>query len=172
MDYNPKYLFSLLLDSKMSVDIFGNCKGYGKAGPRGPPGEVGPPGKRGRNSGFYPQYFQHITTKWDIDYEPNFWIEGYDVQEKPTFKVLNKYDHTYDGSPKISSKPPVKGADPVTGRHTLRFDGSQYIVCPMNWNGTLHKGVSYNCTNPRGLSVNRKLPLLIITILKIYSSYL
>ena len=82
------------------VNVFGGCSSG--AGKRGPPGEVGPPGKRGKhgeNSGFYPQYFQHMNLKWDIDFEPNFGIEGYNVQETPSFKLLNKYDNRYDATP-------------------------------------------------------------------------
>ena len=79
------------------VDVFGGSRsGLGLRGKRGLPGPKGPPGKRGKHgesSGFYSQYFQHMKMEWDIDFEPNFWIEGYDVQEKPTFNLLNKYDH-------------------------------------------------------------------------------
>ena len=116
------------------VNVFGGCSSG--AGKRGPPGEVGPPGKRGKhgeNSGFYPQYFQHMNLKWDIDFEPNFWIEGYDVQKTPSFKLLNKYDNRYDATPPKLSTAPTKGTDPLTGRHTARFDGTQYLTCPMDW---------------------------------------
>jgi len=119
------------------VDVFGGSGGsfQGARGKRGAVGETGPRGKKGtdgKNSGFYPQYFQNMNTRWDIDFEPNFWIEGYDVQEKPTFKLLNKYDHKYDAtSPKLS---PTKGTDLLTGRHTISFDGTQYLTCPMDWN--------------------------------------
>ena len=81
------------------VNIFGDQPAGGKRGPPGPIGETGPVGKRGKpgeNDDFYSQYFQHSKTKWDIDFEPNFWIDGYDIQENPSFKVLNKYDHQYD----------------------------------------------------------------------------
>ena len=101
-------------------------------GPRGP---VGPSGE---NSSFYAQYFQHSNTVWDIDYEPNFWIEGYDVQEKPSYKLLNKYDHKYDAvKPRQKHPNPGKGVDvKKSERNTLLFDGTQYLTCPMNWYGT------------------------------------
>ena len=48
---------------------------------------------------------------------------------------MNKYDHKYDAT--VSSlKYPVKGTDSYTGRRTLSFDGTQYLACPMDWNGT------------------------------------
>ena len=108
----------------------------GKRGPRGRIGEVGPGGKRGKageSVGYYAQYFQHSKTKWDIDFEPNFWIDGYDIQKSP-FKVLNRYEHIYDASPLNTSKIPAKGSDSVSGRHTLQFDGTECLTCPMNWN--------------------------------------
>ena len=119
------------------VDIFGGSGSFrGLHGKRGAPGPVGPPGKRGKDgesSGYYSQYFQHSNTKWDVDYEPNYWIDGYDIKENPTFKLLNKYDHQYDGT---SSTKPTKGTDPLTGRHVATFAESQYVTCPMDWNGT------------------------------------
>ena len=75
-----------------------------------------------------------MKVDWDIDYQPNFWIEGYDVQEKPTFKLLNKYDHKYDAAPPKPITTPTKGTDLVTKRRTLSFDGTQYLTCPMDWN--------------------------------------
>ena len=117
------------------VNIFGDCTNGSGVGKRGPPGMEGPPGKRGKrgeSSGFYAQYFQHMKIEWDIDFEPNFWIEGYDVQENPTFKLLNKYDHKYDATP--PNLTPTKGTDLLTGRHTISFDGTQYLTCPMDWN--------------------------------------
>ena len=117
------------------VNVFGDPTSGVGGGKRGPPGVEGPPGKRGKhgeNCGFYQQFFQHMKVKWDVDYEPNFWIEGYDVQEKPTFKLLNKYDHTYDASPKQTT--PSKGTDSLTKRHTIHFNGYQYLMCPMDWN--------------------------------------
>ena len=75
-----------------------------------------------------------LKEKMDIDFEPSFWIGGYDVQEKPTFNLLNKYDHKYDAiSPTLAQKP-TKGTDLVTERHTARFNGKQYLTCPMDWN--------------------------------------
>ena len=120
------------------VDVFGGSRSdLGLRGKRGLPGPKGPPGKRGKHgesSGFYSQYFQHMKMEWDIDFEPNFWIEGYDVQEKPTFKLLNKYDHKYDAVPPKPTTTPTKGTDLATQRHTLSFDGTQYLTCPMDWN--------------------------------------
>mgnify|MGYP001791898187 CR=1 FL=1 len=123
------------------VDVFGGTRSdLGLRGKRGLPGPKGPPGKRGKrgeSSGFYAQYFQHIKIEWDIDFEPNFWIEGYDVQEEPTFKLLNKYDHKYDAVSPKSTTTPTKGVDLVTKRYTLRFDGTRYLTCPMNWSTKL-----------------------------------
>ena len=48
--------------------------------------------------------------------------------------MLNKYDHQYDATPSTPTVKPTKGTDPLTGRHTLSFDGAQYLTCPMNWN--------------------------------------
>ena len=65
--------------------------GGGKRGPPGAVGEVEPAGKRGKageNAGYYAQHFQYSKTKWDVDFEPNFWIDGYDIEKVP-FKVLN-----------------------------------------------------------------------------------
>ena len=105
-----------------------------------PPGEAGPPGKKGKdgeNSGYYAQYFQHANIKWDVDYEPNFWLEGFDIQQKPTFKLLNKYDSRYDAvNPNPANPNPTKGTDSKSGRHTLSFSGTQYLTCPMDWNTT------------------------------------
>ena len=123
------------------VNIFGD-RTSDSGGKRGPPGMEGPPGKRGKqreNCGFYSQYFQHMKVKWDIDYEPNFWIDGYDVQEKPTFKLLNKYDHKYDAAPNEVKRTPTKGTDPLTGRHTINLNGTQYLSCPMDWNNAQSK---------------------------------
>ena len=115
------------------VNVFGDRTSGGTK--RGPPGVAGPPGKGGKdgeNSSFYFQYFKHMLVQWDIDYKPNFWIEGYDVQQEKTFKLLNKYDHKYDATP--ASTIPKKGTDLLTGRHTLCFDGTNYFTCPMDWN--------------------------------------
>ncbi len=120
------------------VDIFGGSR-VGLAGKRGPRGIAGPPGKRGKNGedcGYYAQYFQHSEMKWDIDFSPNYWIDGYDIQREP-FRVLNKYDHAYDGVP--AKKPldePTRGIDTHTGRYTLVFEKNQVLTCPMNWNST------------------------------------
>ena len=117
------------------VNIFGDATG--KRGPPGPVGETGPAGKRGKkgeNSGYSSQFFQHSNTKWDIDFKPNFWIDGYDIQEKPSFKLLNQYNHQYDATASSPATTPTKGTDLVSGRHTMSFDGSQFITCPMNWN--------------------------------------
>jgi len=119
------------------VNIFGDRTAGGKRGPPGSVGETGPAGKRGKtgeSSGYYSQFFQHSKTKWDIDFEPNFWIDGYDIQEKPSFKVLNKYDNQYDAYPDIASRKPTKGTDTVSGRHTISFNGTQYVTSSMNWN--------------------------------------
>ena len=78
------------------VNKFGDTTGSGAGGKRGAPGPAGSVGRPGENSGYFSQYFQHSKTKWDIDFEPNYWIDGYDIQEKPSFKVLNKYDRQYD----------------------------------------------------------------------------
>ena len=122
------------------VDVFGGSRSiHGVAGKRGPPGEAGPPGKRGKNGencDFYSQYLQHSGIKWDIDFEPNFWIEGYDIQEKSPFKLLNKYDDRYDGTIHPSSAKPTKGTDLLSGRCTISLDGTACITCPMNWNGS------------------------------------
>ena len=58
-----------------------------KAGKRGPRGLTGHAGKPGENASYYSQYFQHSKTEWDIDFKPNFWIDGYDIEENPSFKV-------------------------------------------------------------------------------------
>ena len=70
-------------------------------------GPVGPRGETGENASYYAQYFQHSKTKWDIDFEPNFWIDGYDILQENdnSFKVLNKYDHRYDATASSSTKP-------------------------------------------------------------------
>ena len=47
--------------------------------------------------------------------------------------MLSKYENKYDAIVS-SSTSPTKGTDPVTGRHTLSLDGSQYLTCPMDWN--------------------------------------
>ena len=77
--------------------------------------------------------FQHFTQ--DIDFAPNYWIDGYDIQRLPSFKVLNKYNHDYDAyrSP-AGYKTPVMGRDPLTGRHTLVFNKNHLMLCNMNWN--------------------------------------
>ena len=65
------------------VDVFGGSRSTrGLIGKRGPPGVAGPPGKRGKSgetSDFYSQYLQHCGIQWDIDFKPNFWIDGYDI---------------------------------------------------------------------------------------------
>ena len=117
------------------VNVFGDCTNGSGVRKRGPPGMEGPPGKRGKQGescGFYSQYFQHMKVKWDIDFEPNFWIEGYDIQEQPTFKLLNKHDHKYDAAP-ATKEMPKKATDLLTGRHTARFDTTSYLTCPMDW---------------------------------------
>ena len=134
----------MLLEEEASLNIMVNKFGddrvgsRGKRGPRGPVGEVGPAGKRGKageSVSYYAQQFQHSKTKWDVDFKPNFWIDGYDIQENTTpFKVLNIHDHKYDAIVPPSSTNPTKGTDPVTGRYTLSLNGSQYLTCPMNWN--------------------------------------
>ena len=94
--------------NKFGDDTVGG--GRGKRGPRGAVGEVGPAGKRGKvgeNAGYYAQYFQYSKTKWDVDFEPNFWIDGYDIEKVP-FKVLNKYSRTYDAIVPSSVKEPTK----------------------------------------------------------------
>ena len=54
-----------------------------RAGKRGLPGKDGAPGKDGKrgkpgeDDSFNAQSFQHSKTKWDVDFEPNFWIDGY-----------------------------------------------------------------------------------------------
>ena len=69
--------------------------GNSRPGKRGLPGKDGAPGrdgkrgKTGENAGYYAQHFQHSKTKWDVDFEPNFWIDGYDIQEAP-FKVSSR----------------------------------------------------------------------------------
>ena len=126
------------------VNIFGEATtisgvSKGRPGKRGLPGKDGVQGKRGKTgeaANFYAQYFQHSKIKWDVDFEPNFWIDGYDVQIKSPFKVLNKYDHKYDAVVASSSSiSPINGTDLVTGRHTLKFNGTtQHLNCPMDWN--------------------------------------
>ena len=85
------------------VNIFGEATTttsgvISRAGKRGLPGKDGAPGKDGKrgkpgeDASFYAQCFQYSKTKWDVDFEPNFWIDGHDIQKSP-FKVLNKYDH-------------------------------------------------------------------------------
>ena len=109
----------------------------GPQGPIGPSGRVGPVGKHGRsgeNASYYAQYFQYSKTEWDIDFKPNFWIDGHDILNNTPFKVLNMHDHKYDATVPSSSTSPTKGTDPVTGRYTLSLNGSQYLTCPMNWN--------------------------------------
>ena len=117
------------------VDIFGGSSSLLKGG-CGPPGPAGPAGERGQSgesSGYFAQFFQHSKIKWDIDYEPNFWIEGYDIEEtKTTFKVLNKYGHHFDG---VCTAKPVKGGDSISLRRLLSLNGTQFITCPMDWNG-------------------------------------
>ena len=118
------------------VNIFGD---RGLRGPRGSDGETGPPGERGKNgenSDFYSQYLQHCGIKWDIDFKPNYWIEGYDIQENPSFKLINKYGHRYDGTIPPSLAKPTKRTDLLSGRRTMSLDGTAYITCPMNWNGS------------------------------------
>ena len=61
-------------------------------------------------------------------------IRDSDIQENNPFKVLNKFDHKYDATVPSSSTTPEKGTDPVTERHTLSLNGSQYLTCPVNWN--------------------------------------
>ena len=131
----------MLLEEEASLNIMVNKFGDdrvgsgGKRGPPGPVGGVGPAGKRGKpgeDASFCAQRFQHSKTKWEVDFEPNFWVDGFDIQKEP-FKVLNKHDHQYDATTSPSTKP-TKGTDLVSGRHTLKFDGSQCLTCPMNWN--------------------------------------
>ena len=118
------------------VNIFGDrtAGGGGGRGKRGPAGPQGKRGKPGESSNYYGQYFRHSKTKWEIDVEPVYWIDGFDIEESPLFKVLNKHDHQYDVTLPSSLSKPTKGTDPVTGRHTLKFNGTQYLTCPMNWN--------------------------------------
>ena len=68
----------------------------GLRGLRGLSGPVGKVGKAGENASYYSQYFQYNMTEWDIDFKPNFWIDGHDIQENNPFKVLNMHDHRYD----------------------------------------------------------------------------
>tara|TARA_Y100000310_G_C20590666_1_gene767829 strand:- start:315 stop:1250 length:936 start_codon:yes stop_codon:yes gene_type:complete len=115
------------------VNVFGESTEY----KRHKYDDEGPIKKRcrdGENSGYYAQYFQHLKTTWDIDFEPSFWIDGYDVQKKP-FKVLNKYDNEYDAVPSLENKreSPTMGLDPFSQRKTLAFDGNQFLTCPMDW---------------------------------------
>ena len=137
------YLFLHYKRRGAMVNIFGEATtssgvSKGRPGKRGLPGKDGVQGKRGKTgeaANFYAQYFQHSKIKWDVDFEPNFWIDGYDVQTKSPFKVLNKYDHKYDAvMPSTLHKEPTKGTDLVTGRHTLNFNGTDCLSCPMNWN--------------------------------------
>ena len=107
----------------------------GEKGKRGAIGEKGDRGTAGENASYYAQYFQYSKTEWDVDFKPNFWIDGHDIQENTTpFKVLNVHDHKYDAFVPSSSTNPTRGTDPVTGRYTLSLNGSQYLTCPMNWN--------------------------------------
>ena len=97
---------------------------------------------------YYARYSQRCVD-WDIEYTPNYWIKGYDIeytsndwvegcdmQTTPDFKVLNRYGSVYDAVGTSSTTNPTKGTDLLSGRHTLSFNGSQYLTCPMDWNGT------------------------------------
>ncbi len=61
------------------VNVFGEeFKGWIGGGDGG--GEfTGKRGHDGENSGYFAQYFQHLTTTWDVDWEASFWIDSYDV---------------------------------------------------------------------------------------------
>ena len=98
----------------------------GLRGLRGISGPVGKVGKAGENASYYAQYFQCSKTAWDIDFKPNFWIHGHDIQENTPFKVLNMYDHKYDATVPSSSTSPTKGTDLLTERYTLSLSGIQY----------------------------------------------
>ena len=82
-------------------------------GKRGLPGKAGAPckdgkrGKPGEDASFYAQCFQHSKTKWYVEVEPNFWIDGYDIQNSP-FKVINKYERVYDATVPLSGTKPTK----------------------------------------------------------------
>ena len=56
------------------------------------------------------------------------------MQLKP-FKVLNKYNSEYHAvSPlEVSRYPPTQGKDRNSERKTLKFNGGQYLSCPMDW---------------------------------------
>ena len=119
----------------MPLDFFGGSGGgdseFGRQGPPGPPGKRG---KQGDSNSFDVQFFQNLS--WDIDFETNYWIEGYDIETIPIFKVKNRYDNGYDAVLPDSKTPsPTKGTEKTTTRHTLKFDGTQFLKCPMDWNG-------------------------------------
>ena len=117
------------------VNIFGEATQNGGVGRRGPRGKRGRDGKGDdyyENYMRYSKFFQHFT--WDIDFTPNYWIDGYDIQRSPSFKVLNKYNHDYDAYSPAKDKTPMMGRDPLTGRHTLGLSRNQLMVCKMNWN--------------------------------------
>ena len=117
--------------NKFGDDSVGSGSKRGLPGKDGTPGKDGKRGKAGEDASFYAQSFQHSKTKWDVDFEPNFWIDGYDIQKSP-FKVLNKYEHVYDSITLSQNKISTKGTDSVSGRQTLQFDGTECLTCPMN----------------------------------------
>ena len=119
----------------MPLDFFGGSGGDGEFGREGPPGPPGKRGKQGDSNSFDVQFFQNLS--WDIDFEPNYWIEGYDIETTPIFKLKNRYENGYDAVlPDTKTPLPTKGTEKATNRHTLKFDGTQLLTCPMDWNGT------------------------------------
>lgn len=130
------------------VDVFGDDNSFqilqgpqgppgpqgskGKRGPAGPAGPAGKQGKSGVDDSYIARKFHNSNIVWDIDYAPNYWIEGYDIQTTPSFKVLNKYDAAYNASSVNTT--PTKGTDTHSKQNTLHFNGDGYLLAPMNWN--------------------------------------
>ena len=115
------------------VNIFGEATQNGGVGRRGPRGKRG---RDGKGDDYYENYMRHSKFfqhfKCDIDFTPNYWIDGYDIQHSP-FKVLNKYNPNYDAYAPAAGKTPQMGKDPLTGRHTLVLNRSHLMLSKMDW---------------------------------------
>ena len=101
-------------------------------GARGAPGEA---------AGYLAEWFRHRADLWDIDFRPNFWIDGFDVKldaDGVLEKVVNQAatGAKYDALAPAGHVPTNGDGQGEHGRKTLKVDGTQYLKCPMDIDNT------------------------------------
>ena len=119
-------------------------------GPRGPQGPIGAQGRDGATgargapgeaAGYLAEWFRHRADLWDIDFRPNFWIDGFDVKldaDGVLEKVVNQAatGAKYDALAPAGHVPTKGDGQGEHGRKTLKVDGTQYLKCPVDIDNT------------------------------------